>query len=117
VLTVKATIKQLIRISPVSLRFVGQEGTVQTQSVVVAAQEEKSLIIKPGEFNLKDKITYQIEETEKGKAFKIIFTNIPQPAGHFNGFLKLLTNYDDKPEISISIYGDFLKKTEENEKK
>jgi len=90
---------------------------VLTQSVEIIAQEEKPLNIKAGEFSLKDKMTFRLEETVKGKVFKLYFTNVPLPAGRFNGSLKLMTNYKDKPEIVFSISGDFLEVTEENEKR
>lgn len=88
-----------------------------TQSVDITAQEEKPLSIKPGVFSLQGKMTYRIEEVEKGKSFKIFFTNLPLPAGRFSGSLKLMTNYDDNTEISITINGNFSKDTEDNEKK
>lgn len=88
-----------------------------TRSVSITALEDKPLSIKAGDFNLQDKVTYRIEETEKGKEFEIVFTNRPQPAGRFIGALQLMTNYDDKPEINISIIGKFSKNTEDNEKR
>lgn len=114
-LTVKALIKDSIQISSKSLSFKGKEGEVLTQSVDIIAQEDKPLDIKAGVFSLQDKVTYRIEETEKGRAFKITFTNLPQPAGRFRGTLKLTTNYDDKPEITITLSGRFTEDTKENE--
>jgi len=116
-LTVKALIKDSLQILPKALSFRGEEGAVLTQSVDIIAQEDKPLSIKPGAFNLQDKMTYRIEETEKGKAFKITFTNMPQPAGRFSGYLKLMTNYDDKPEITITLNCRFTKDAKDNEKK
>jgi hypothetical protein len=89
---------------------------VLTQSVEIIAQEEKPLNIKAGEFSLRDKMAFRLEETVKGKVFKLYFTNVPLPAGHFSGSLKLMTNYKDKPEITVPISGDFQQETEENEK-
>ncbi|MBN1626934.1 MAG: hypothetical protein JW944_10460 [Deltaproteobacteria bacterium] len=115
-LTVKAIIKDSINVSSKSLSFRGEEGTVLTKSIDIIAQEDKPLSIKPGNFSLQDKMTYRIEETEKGKVFKIVFTNLPQPAGRMRGSLKLMTNYDDKPEITITLTGNFTEKTKDNEK-
>jgi hypothetical protein len=116
-LTVKAFIKESIRISSKTVRFKGEEGAVQTQSVDIIAQEQKPLSIKPGVFSLQEKMTYSIEETEKGKAFKIVFKNMPQPAGRFSGYLNLMTNYDDTPEIKITISCNFSGDKADNEKK
>jgi hypothetical protein len=60
-------------------------------------------------------MSYRIKEIQKGKAFKIYFINVSLSAGRFHGFLKLMTNYDDKPEIKIFLSGNF-KNTEDNEK-
>jgi len=117
ILTIKAFIKESILVSSKSVRFRGKEGSVLTQSIDIIAQEQKPLSIKPGVFSLQEKMNYTIEETEKGKAFRIVFTNKPQPAGHFNGYLSLTTNYEDNPEIKISINGNFLKDAEDNGKK
>lgn len=117
VLTIKAFIMESIKISSKILRFKGKEGEVLTQSIDITAQEEKPLNIKPSVFSLQEKMTYSIEEIEKGKAYKIIFTNLPQPVGRFNGSLKLMTNYDDNPEIIITIRGNFSKDSEADEEK
>ena len=117
VLTLRASIRESIQISSKTLRFRGKEGTVQTQSVDIIAQEEKPLSIKPGVFSLQEKMTYSIKEIEKGKSFRIEFTNMPQPAGRFNGSLIMTTNYDDNPEIKISISANFIKNPEDNDKK
>jgi hypothetical protein len=112
-LTVKAFIKESIQVLPNTLKFKSKEQTVLTQTVELIAQDEKPLNIKAGAFSLKDKMTYTIEEVTKGKTFKILFTNLPQTAGTFSGALQLMTNYNDKPEITIFITGDFFKGTDE----
>jgi len=117
VLTLKANIRQSVQALPTALMFQGQEGVVQTLSVDIISFEGKPLDIKPAGFNLKDKLTYRIEEVQKGKLFRIYFTNVPDAAGSFNGFLQLTTNYDDTPEIRISLNGVFQKNTGINDKK
>jgi hypothetical protein len=117
VLTLKANIRQSVQASPTALMFQGQEGVVQTLSVDIISSEDKPLDIKPASFNLKEKVTYRIEEVQKGKLFRIYFTNVPDSAGSFNGFLQLTTNYDDTPEIRISLNGVFQKNNGINDKK
>jgi hypothetical protein len=117
ILTLKANIRQSIQVSPTSLDFQGLEGSVLTRSVDIISMGEKPLNIKPGTFNLKDKMTYRIEEVQKGKLFRIYFTNLPVAAGSFKGLLVLTTNYDDAPEIKISLNGNFQKNTDANEKR
>jgi len=117
ILTLKANIRQSVQALPTALMFQGQEGVVQTLSVDIISSEAKPLDIKPAGFNLTDKLTYRIEEVQKGKLFRIYFTNVPDAAGSFNGFLQLTTNYDDTPEIRISLNGVFRKDTGINDKK
>jgi len=116
-LSIKAFIKESIRVSSKNVRFKGEEGSVQTLSVDIIAQEQKPLSIKPGVFSLQEKMTYSIAETEKGREFKVIFKNMPQPAGRFSGYLNLMTNYDDNPEIKITISCSFSRGKADNEKK
>jgi hypothetical protein len=117
VLTLKANIRQSVQVSPASLMFQGQEGVAQTRSVDIVSMDEKPLDIKPGSFNLKDKMTYRIEEVQKGKLFRIYFTSLPEAAGIFNGVLVLMTNYDDTPEMRIPLNGNFQKNADTNEKR
>lgn len=77
--------------------------------VEIKAGLDKPLALTPEEFNLEGKLTYRIEEIEKGRRFKIHFTSIPGPSQRFNGFLNLKTNYPEKPIINIRIRGRFLK--------
>ena len=77
--------------------------------VTITAKEEKALKLVPSDFNLSEKVTYNIEEVEPGKIFKIHFTSIPGIVGTHRGFLKLKTNYPDKPEINIQIRTKFKK--------
>jgi hypothetical protein len=97
--------------------FQGPEGVVQTQSVDVVNTDEKPLDVKPGSFNLSDKMTYRIEEVQKGKVFRVYFTTLSNVAGSFNGFLALTTNHDDAPEMRVLLNGNFQKNTETNEKR
>jgi hypothetical protein len=107
VLTVKASIRESIMLSPRRVRFKGEEGTVQTQSVEITAQEDKPLTLQAGDFTLKDKINYKIEEVKKGKVFRISFTNLPMQAGRQSGSLELKTNYSEDPVITIRVNCNF----------
>lgn len=77
--------------------------------VEIKAGLDKPLALTPEEFNLEGKLTYRIEEIEKGRRFKIHFTSIPGSSQSFHGFLNLKTNYPEKPIINIRIRGRFLK--------
>lgn len=92
-------------------------GAVLTQSADVISQEEKPLDIKLGNFSLQDKMTYRIEALQKGKSYRIFFTNLPVLVGPFSGSLTLMTNYADQSQITISVSGNFQKSAETDEKK
>ena len=56
-------------------------------------------------------VTNYIEEIEKGKKFRIRFKSIPGPPQTYTGFLKIKTNYPEKPEITVRIRGRIGKKS------
>lgn len=108
-LRVKAFVKALIYLSPRYVNLRGTEGQSITGVIEIRAGLDKPLTLEPGQFDLEGKVKYTIEEIEKGRKFKVRFTNIsgsPQP---YRGFLKLKTNYPEKPEVTIWIKGWFVK--------
>ncbi len=108
-LRVKAFVKVPIYVSPRYVRLYGKEGQSVTRVIEIRAGLEKPLTLEPGQFNLEGKVKYTIEEIEKGRRFKVRFTAIPSPSQTYRGFLKLKTNYPEKPEITIRIRGRFVK--------
>lgn len=106
----KAFVSVSIFVSPHSVRFKGTEGEIVTKSIEIKAGLEKPLLLEPSEFDLEGKVTYKIEEIEKGKLFNVHITNVPGVTEYFRGFLNLKTNYDEKPIINIKIGGQFMKK-------
>jgi len=50
-------------------------------------------------------VAYSIEEVEKGRVFHIRFAGILQAGQNFSGQLRLKTNYEEKPDITIPIRG------------
>jgi len=71
--------------------------------IEVRAELDRPLVLTPVHFDLHEKLAYKILEIEKGRTFKISFTSIQGPAQAFDGFLKLKTNYPEKPEIILQI--------------
>ena len=110
-LGVKALVKVPIDISPRYVSFYGKEGLTLTRVVEVRAELDRPLKLTPTEFTLSEKLTYTLEEIEKGQRFRIRFTSIPGPHETYRGFLKLKTNYPEKPEITLWIRGRIQKKT------
>lgn len=100
-------VRLAVQVAPDHVFFNGTEGQKITKIVRVNSGLDKPLILEPTYFNLDKKLTYRVEEINKGKNYKIHFTNIPGPADSFYGFLKLKTNYSEKPEIKIPIRAKF----------
>jgi len=108
-LSMKAFIKVPIHLSTKVVYLRGLAGQTITKTVEIRAEEEKPLKVEPGHFNLSEKVAYNIEEVEPGKIFKVRFSSIPGILGTHRGFLKLKTNYPEKPEITIRIRTKFQK--------
>ncbi|MBW2017213.1 MAG: DUF1573 domain-containing protein [Deltaproteobacteria bacterium] len=105
VLTVKAFVKPVITLSRRYVNFYGKEGEKLEREVEIVAEREKPLKLTPLDFNLKGRLTYEILEIKKGKKFRVRLESIPGKAGNYRGFLKFRTNYAERPEITIWIWG------------
>jgi hypothetical protein len=109
-LTLRAFVKPVITLSRSNLNFSGKEGQDIAKEVEIIAGLDRPLTLTPVMFNLDGKITYTLEEIEKGRKFRVRFKSIPGPAGNYRGFLRLRTNYSEKPEVTIWIWGRFTGK-------
>jgi len=107
VLRIEAFVKAVISVSPKYVSLKGMADRKITKTVTVRAQEDKPLKLEPSRFNLSNKVDYRIEEVEAGREFRIHFTSIPDNVGIYRGFLKLKTNYPERPEITIRIKATF----------
>lgn len=110
-LRVRARIKVPIYISPRYVNFYGKEGHTLTRVVEVTAKLNRPLTLAPIQFTLSEKLTYTLEEIEKGRRFLIRFTSTAAPKQTYRGFLKLRTNYPEKPQITLWIRGRIQKKS------
>ena len=106
---ITARIKVPIYVSSSKIRLYGRERQSVTRVVEIRAELDKPLTITPEQFSLGDKLTFKIEEIDKGRKFRIRFKSIPGPPEKYHGFLRLKTNYPEKPEMTIWILGRFLK--------
>ena len=109
VLRLSATIKVPIYLSSRYVYFYGPQGKEQTRVVEIVAKESKPLDITPAHFTLADKLKYELREVQKGKRFRLKFTTKDLSPGGYHGFLKLKTNYQETPEITIRIRARIVK--------
>ncbi len=108
-LGIKAFIKVPVLISPRYVSLYGKAGQSITKVVELKAGLNNPLTLSQDQFDLEGKVKYRLEEIEKGRWFKIHFTSIPGSQPKFKGFLRLKTNYPEKPVITIMITGRFVK--------
>ena len=106
-LVIKATVKVPIYVSSRYVNLYSSGGQPVRKTVNIKAQLDKPLILTGDEFTLKNKLKYNIETVEKGKAYRIRFTSVPDVKESFRGILKLKTNYPEKPEINLIVNGRF----------
>lgn len=104
-LSVTARVMPAIILSRRYLHFEGTAGQKILKDVEITTQLEKPLVLEPDLFNLDGKMTYRLEEIEKGRKFRVLFETIPGPEMNYRGFLRLRTNYSEKPELTIWIWG------------
>jgi hypothetical protein len=75
-----------------------------SKEVEIKAELPTPLTLVPSQFNLEGRVTYRIDELEKGKRFRLVFQNVPGQSGTFRGFLRLRTNYPEKPDVLIMVW-------------
>lgn len=111
-LSLKGFVKVPIIVSPRQVRLYGNEGQILTRVVEVRAELDEPLILTPDQFSLTGKLTFSIEEIEEGKRFQIRFTTKPGFPQSYRGFLRLKTNYPERPEMTIWINVRIQKRAE-----
>ncbi|MBU2499648.1 MAG: DUF1573 domain-containing protein [Proteobacteria bacterium] len=106
-LSILAFVKAPIYLLPPYVSFYALKNQGDSLPLEVRAGLEKPLTLEASQFSLEGKVAYEIEEIEKGRRFKIHFTNLPGPAENYVGYLNLKTNYPEKPLINVRIIGRF----------
>ena len=109
VLDIRANIKPILNLSAKSVQFTGRNDVPITRDIEIAAGIDRTLIITPQLFTLPGKVTWSLQEIEKGKKFRIRLKSIPGGSEDYRGFLTLKTNFPEKPELTIWIIGRFTK--------
>lgn len=103
--TLTARIKSPITLEPRGVLLYGGMDEDVTGKITLKADEHRSLTLYPFEFSLKDKAAYTLETIIEGKEYAVVFRNLSKKREKYSGTLKFKTNYADKPEISIPVYG------------
>ena len=107
---VTAFVKVPISISRKLVYLGGFAGSITEKVVTIKAHNPTPLTLKPVSFSISDKVDYKMETLEKGRCFRIVFRNKCAAEERYNGYLKLRTNYPDKPIIAIRVIGNIRTK-------
>jgi len=107
VLDLRANINPVIVITGTAVLFTGKNDTPMTREVEISTGLDKPLILTPDRFTLSGKVTYSISEIEKGKRYRVTFQNVAGKPENYRGLLKLITNFAEKPDVTIWIIGRF----------
>jgi hypothetical protein len=106
-----ANVRVPIHLSTYYVMITGAEGRAETKTVEIRAELDKPLTLTPVAFNLEEKLTYSLEEVDKGRRYLLHFKTLPGASGSHQGFLKLQTNYEEKPELTIRIRARLTRST------
>ena len=107
VLDLRANVKPVITLSGSPVFFSGKKNTPMTREVEISTGLDKPLILTPEQFTLSGKVTYSLSEIEKEKRYRVTFQNVAGKPENYRGFLKLKTNFDEKPDVTLWIVGRF----------
>ena len=109
VLDIRANIKPILILSGKAVQFTGKNDVPITKEIEIGAGIDRTLIITPQLFTLPGKVTWSMQEIEKGKKFRIRLRSVPGASDDYRGFLTLKTNFPEKPEFTIWIIGRFTR--------
>jgi hypothetical protein len=115
-LAIKAFVRIPIEVSTQRINLSGNKGTIISRSVTITANGEKPLELEVKNLYFTKMVTYQLDEIDPGKKFKVTLKNLPDAEGTIKGVLTLKTNYPEKPEITITITGKFQDKITKTDK-
>ena len=96
-----------VKVSPPSVYMKKSGDTIQDASATISTDRKVPLELEVASFNIPEKVKYTIEETAKGKSFKITFSHIQESEESYTGILKLKTNYEDKETLTIYVRSKF----------
>jgi len=108
--SVKARVKRPIYLSSHRVFLRALEGERASEEIEIRGQLPSELVLTPGRFDLEGKVEYSLRELEKGRRYKLRFTNIPGPPINTSGLLEIKTNYPERPVISIGVFLHIQKK-------
>lgn len=105
VLDLRANVKPVITMTGAPVFLGGREKPPKTGEVEISTDLDRPLTLTPEQFTLSGKVIYSLSEIEKGKRYQVIFQNAASKGENYRGYLKLKTNFPEKPDVTIWIIG------------
>lgn len=105
-ISMKGNIWAPIHLKPRYVQLKGIVGDEIQQVVQLQAEKEEPLMVKLESISVPDKVTAELEETEKGRSYKLTVKNRVKGETAYSGQIQLSTNYPEKPQIVIRISGN-----------
>jgi hypothetical protein len=105
VLDLRANVKPVISVKGAPVFLGGKKKGSMTGEVEISTELGKPLILTPEQFTLSGKVTYSLSEIEKGKRYQVTFQNVAGRGENYRGYLKLKTNFPEKPDVTVWIIG------------
>jgi hypothetical protein len=106
-LQIKANVVNYVKIAPPHVYIRKSGGTIREASATISTDRKTPLELEAASFNIPEKVKYTIEEIQKGKQFKVIFSHIAESEKAYSRVLILKTNYKDKPRLRIFVKSRF----------
>jgi hypothetical protein len=104
-LTVRAQVKVPISIRPRGVMLEGFVDDTVQKLVTIEGHLDRPLTLEPKELSLPKKVAYELKAVKKGRIYHVILRNISRKEDRYSGFLRLKTNYPEKPEINVLFLG------------
>jgi len=103
---VKGNVWAPIHLHPKYVKLTGVVGEKTKAIVRLKSQKQEPLTLKLVSVSIPDKVDVELREKEKGKAWELQIDNKVNEQTNFTGQIKLMTNYPEKPELTIRISGN-----------
>jgi hypothetical protein len=94
-----------ILMNPRYVRLNGVMGDDIENTVHLRADKKDPLMVKLASNSIPDKISVELKEVEKGRAYDLKLKNKIDKETNYRGQITLTTNYPEKPKIEVNVAG------------
>lgn len=106
IIGVKGVVWAPIAVKPQYARLHGISGQDVETTIHVHANKAEPLEVELASVSIPDKVTAELKALETNRIYQLKLRNKVQGEAHYNGQVKLTTNYPEKPELIIRISGN-----------